>query len=207
MLHGRIRTLDLNPETIDMSERFKLYLMDFVFKKLGRLSHIYYRLNQTGNCLIVIDEAGRYIAQDTGNDVMLRELCKKQVFSVKEMRKMRCGFLFITQTTTEIQKDILRNLHFRIYGVGLGIGADADNIRVLEGDDAFDLYRTLPDPRPSGKFSFMVAGRLLALGSSGRPMVIEGFPRGQSVLASNGHILCVHKTYHKSVIQRGFTSR
>ena len=206
VLHGHIRILDLNPETIDMSEGFKLYLIDFVFKKLRQLSHIYYRLNQTGNCLIVIDEAGRYIAQDTGNDVMLREVCKKLVFSVKEMRKMRCGFLFITQTTTEIQKDILRNLHFRIYGVGLGIGADVDNIRSLEGDNAFEIYRTLPDPRLSGKFSFMVAGRLLALGSSGRPMVIEGFPSGQVVLDSNQHILRSRQGYNKSAIQKGCTS-
>jgi Helicase HerA, central domain len=199
VLHGHIRILDLNPETIEMSERFKLYLMDFVFKKLRQLSHIYYRSSQTGNCLIVIDEAGRYIAQDTGSDLLLRELCKKLVFSVKEMRKMRCGFLFITQTTTEIQKDILRNLHFRIYGVGLGVGADADNIRSLEGDEAFELYRTLPDPRLSGRFSFMVAGRLLALGSSGRPMVIEGFPSGQAVLVANRHLLHPHVAYRQSV--------
>lgn len=192
ILHGHIRILDLNPQSIAMSDRFKLYLMDFVFKRLRQISHIYYCRNQTGNCLIVLDEAGRYVPQDAGSDPMLRDLCKKLTDSVKEMRKMRCGFLFITQTTTEIQKAILRNLHFRLYGVGLNVGADADNIRSLEGDDAFELYRSLPDPGLSGKFSFMVAGRLLALGSSGRPMVVEGFPDGQTVLDANQHILGTH---------------
>jgi len=194
VLNGQIRILDLNPQTIDMSQRFKLYLMDFVFKRLRRISHIYYRQNRPGNALIVLDEAGRYIPQDTGDDEMLRRLCQKLTESVKEMRKMRCGFMFITQTIAEIQKEIFRNLHFRIYGVGLGVGVDADHIRAREGDAAFELYRSLPDPRLSRAFSFMVAGVLLALGSSGKPMVIEGFPSGQAVLDANQHLINRHQT-------------
>lgn len=189
VLNGQIKILDLNPVAINMSSRFKLYLMDFIFKRLRQLSHIHYRQNTPGNCLIVLDEAGRYIPQDTGDDELLRSLCKKLTDSVKEMRKMRCGFMFITQTVAEIQKEIYRNLHFRVYGVGLGIGVDADHIRSKEGDEAFDLYRSLPDPRLSGTFSFMVSGVLLALGSSGRPMIIEGFPSGASLLNNNTHLI------------------
>lgn len=189
VLNGHIRILDLNPQAINMSQRFKLYLMDFVFRRLRRISHMYYRQNTPGNALIVLDEAGRYVPQDTGDDDVLRSLCQKLTDSVKEMRKMRCGFLFITQTIAEIQKEIFRNLHFRIYGVGLGVGADAEHITSREGKEAFELYRSLPDPRLSRTFSFMVAGVLLALGSSGRPMVIEGFSSGQAVLDANGHLI------------------
>lgn len=189
VLNGQIRILDLNPQMINMSQRFKLYLMGFVFKRLRQISHKYYRQNKPGNALIVLDEAGRYIPQDAGDDEMSKSLCKQLTDSVKEMRKMRCGFMFITQTITEIQKDIFRNLHFRIYGVGLGVGADADHIRAKEGDDAFELYKSLPDPRLSRTYAFMVAGVLLALGSSGRPMVIEGFPSGENILEINSHLL------------------
>jgi hypothetical protein len=188
LMKGEIRILDLNPKVVMMSQRFKLYLMDFIFRKLRQITHKNYRDNRPGNCLIVLDEAGRYIPQDPGDDEMLRRLSAKLTDSVKEMRKMRCGFLFITQTIAEIQKEIFRNLHFRIYGVGLGVGVDADHIKAREGDEAFELYRSLPDPRLSGTYSFMVAGVLLALGSSGRPMVIEGFPSGQAVLDANQHI-------------------
>lgn len=189
VLRGQIRILDLNPQMINMSQNFKLYLMGFVFKRLRRISHMYYRQGTPGNALIVLDEAGRYIPQDPGEDEMLRSLCRQLTDSVKEMRKMRCGFMFITQTITEIQKEIFRNLHFRIYGVGLGVGADADHIRAREGDDAFELYRSLPDPRLSGTYAFMIGGVLLALGSSGRPMVIEGFASGRAVLDANGHLM------------------
>lgn len=189
VLHGQIKILDLNPERINMSSRFKLYLMDFIFRKLRRLTYTHYRENNPGNCLIVLDEAGRYIPQDPGDDDMLRSLCKKLTDSVKEMRKMRCGFMFITQTVAEIQKEIFRNLHFRIYGVGLGVGVDAEHIKSREGDEAYDLYHSLPDPRLSRTYSFMVSGVLLALGSSGRPMIIEGYSSGDTLLQNNGHLL------------------
>lgn len=189
ILNGHIRILDLNPQTIQLGQEFKLYLMDFVFKRLRQISYTQYRQDNPGNCLIVLDEAGRYIPQDVGDNERVRTLCRNLTNSVKEMRKMRCGFMFITQTIAEIQKEIFRNLHFRIYGVGLGVGADADHIKAREGDDAFELYKALPDPRLSNTFSFMVAGVLLALGSSGRPMVIEGFPSGQAVLDANTHLL------------------
>jgi|GEM_PF-6731149 len=35
----------------------------------------------------------------------------------------------------------------------------------------------------------MVAGVLIALGSSGRPMVIEGFSSGQTLLNANDHLI------------------
>lgn len=188
ILNGHIRILDLNPQTIQLGQDFKLYLMDFIFRKLRQISYTSYREDKPGNCLIVLDEAGRYIPQDAGDNDRVRNLCRNLTNSVKEMRKMRCGFMFITQSIAEIHKEIFRNLHFRIYGVGLGVGADADHIKAREGDDAFELYRSLPDPRLSKTFSFMVGGVLLALGSSGHPMVIEGFSSGQAVLDANKHL-------------------
>lgn len=189
VMRGNIRILDLNPQSIQMGQRFKLYLMDFVFKRLREKSHMQYRMNKPGNCLIVMDEAGRYIPQDTAGDTLLDKISKDLIRSVAELRKMRCGFMFITQTIAGIQKEIYRNLHYRIYGVGLGVGADADHIRSREGDEAFELYRSLPDPRLSMTYSFMVAGVLIALGSSGRPMVIEGFKSGTTILENNQQLL------------------
>jgi hypothetical protein len=189
VMAGRVYILDLNPEKIAMQQRLKLYLMDFIFRRLRGLSHLMYRMKRPGNSLIVLDEAGRFIPQDTGNDALVGRVCKSLTDSVKELRKMRCGFLFITQTIAEIQKEIYRNLHFRVYGVGLGVGADADHITSREGPEAFELYRSLPDPRLSGSFSFMVAGVLVALGSSGRPMIIEGFRSDAELLTANAHLV------------------
>ncbi len=182
---GNIRILNLNPDRINMSSDFKLYLVDFVFRKLRQLIHI----GNRGNCLIILDEAGRFIPQNPGENRLLASVCKRLTDSTKEMRKMRCGFLFITQTIAEIQKEIFRNLHFRIYGVGLGVGVDSEHIVAREGKDAFELYTTLPDPRLSKIWAFMVAGALIALGSSGRPMIIEGYDSGSLFIQNNKHVL------------------
>jgi hypothetical protein len=187
--NGAIRILNLNPQTINMSQQFKIYLMDFVFRKLRYMSHLFYAQDKTGNCLIVLDEAGRYIPQNSENDDHLKSLSKTLSDSVKELRKMRCGFMFITQTISEIQKDIFRNLHYRVYGVGLAVGADAEHIRSREGESAFEIYKALPDPRLSGTFSFMIAGVLLALGSTGRPMIIEGYSSGEELIRQNQFLL------------------
>lgn len=194
VIGGKIKILDLNTERVEMDAQLKLYLMDLVFKKLRQISYMYYKSDKTGNCLIVLDEAGRFIPQDAGNNAMLQSLSRQLTDSVKELRKMRCGFMFITQTVTEIQKDIFRNLHYRVYGVGLGIGADADHIKAKEGDKAFELYRTLPDPRLSKVFSYMVCGTLVAIGSSGLPMFIQGFHDGPTLLEKNIHLLPVVPT-------------
>lgn len=194
MLRGGIYIIDLNPEKIDLygnNEMMKMYLVNFIVKKLREFAHKYYSSKASTNCLIVMDEAGRVIPQYADNETV-RDICTQVSNSVKEMRKMRCGFLFITQTISEIVKDIYRNLHFRVYGVGLGVGADSEHFREKEGDEALELYRSLPDPRLSGVFSFMVAGTLLTLGSTGRPMFIQGFGSGEEAEKANSHLFSRH---------------
>jgi hypothetical protein len=150
---------------------------------------MYYSMNKTAYSLIVIDEAGRYMPQSVENDEQLKSLSKTLSDSVKELRKMRCGFMFVTQTISEIQNDIFTNLHYRIYGAGLAVGADAEHIKAREGESAFEVYQALPDPRLSGTFSYMVAGVLLALGSTGRPMIIEVFSSGGDLLQQNQFLI------------------
>jgi HsdM N-terminal domain/N-6 DNA Methylase len=98
----------------------------------------------------------------------------------------RVGFQFITQNISEIRKDIVKNLHYRVYAQGLSVGSDADLIKDLEGDEAFKMYGTLPEPRLSGTFSYMVCGMILALGTTGKPMFIEGFSSDAEIMAQNG---------------------
>jgi len=184
--HGAIYILNLQT---DLGTSFKTYLVDLVVRKLREVCSANFRMDKNPtNALVVLDEAGRFIPAQTRDDDKLAVLSKRIVDSVREMRKMRCGFLFITQTINEIQKDIFRNLHFRIYGVGLGVGSDAEHMIAREGKNAFEVYQTLPDPRLSRIFSYMVAGTLLTLGSSGLPLVIEGYSGGDQILKENGHL-------------------
>ncbi|TCS72156.1 zonular occludens toxin Zot [Sulfuritortus calidifontis] len=183
---GQIKILDLNPNRLDLDEDYKIVLMNLVFKRISQYAHMHFKSGKNlANCMIVIDEAGRFIPQSPEEDEEKRQLVKDLVAKVKMLRKYQVGFMFITQTIAEIQKEIFRNLHYRVYGVGLGVGADREHIVAKEGQAAFDLYQALPDPRQSATYSYMVAGILPVLGSSGRPMFIEGYGSDTDIISAN----------------------
>jgi len=190
MTQGRKLIINLHPGELQLGEEMKLQIMEFVFRRISQASHQDYQ-NENGdntNCMIVLDEAGRFIPRSAPNDDTKR-FSDYITNKVKELRKYRVGFQFITQTINEIQKDIFTQLHYRIYGVGMAVGADARDIENREGKQAFEMYETLPDPRLSNIFSFMVCGAILALGTSGRPMYIQGFEGGRELVQQNADLL------------------
>lgn len=184
---GKIKILDLNPEQLNLGDEYKIVLMNLVFKRISQYTHIHFKSEKNAsNCMVVIDESGEFIPQNVDRDNQERnELVHDLVSKVKKLRKYKVGFMFISQSIAEIHKDIFRNLHYRVYGVGLGIGADHDHIVAKEGQGAFDLYQALPDPRQSGTYSYMVAGILPVLGSSGRPMFVEGLGSDDEIINAN----------------------
>jgi hypothetical protein len=182
---SRLRTED---EGSGMDESLKLFIMEFVFRKIRHASHMLFKSDDDkANCLIVLDEAGRFIPQSPGENADLARIGKYIEDKVRELRKFGVGFQFITQNLTEIKKDVFRNLHYRIYGVGMSVGVEANHIVDKEGKQNFDTYSSLPDPKLSGIYSFMVCGSLIAMGTTGKPMYIEGFDSDDEVLRENGH--------------------
>ncbi len=185
MDQGRKVILDLSPGALGIEDKYKIYLMHFAFKRISQAAQTAYNMNGKVNCLVVLDEAGRFIPESSRDDEK-RDMAEYITGRVKELRKFRVGFQFITQTVSEIQKDIYRALHYRIYGVGLAVGAEEQHIRDKEGKDAFQMYATLPDPRLSQIFSFMVCGVVVAMGTTGKPMYIEGFESDKALMQRNG---------------------
>lgn len=186
---GKIKILDLNPDKLSLGDEYKIILMNLVFKRISQYAHINFKSDKNvSNCMVIIDESGEFIPQSPDEDAERRELVNDLVSKVKRLRKYKVGFMFIAQSVAEIQKEIFRNLHYRVYGVGLGIGADHDHIVAKEGQGAFDLYQALPDPRQSKTYSYMIAGILPVLGSSGRPMFVEGLGSDEKIIEANPHL-------------------
>lgn len=185
MEKGRKVILDLSPSKLRIEDKYKIHLMYFAMKRISQAAQIAYKQNGNVNCLVVLDEAGRFIPESSRDDER-KEMSDYITRSVKEMRKYRVGWQFITQTVSEIQKDVFRSLHYRVYGVGLSVGSEEQHIKDKEGKDAFQMYATLPEPRLSGIYSYMVCGNLIALGTTGNPMYIEGFGSDTEVMERNG---------------------
>src|SRR6185369_9358827 len=74
-----------------------------------------YAEGKKANCLVVMDEAQKFISTDT-TDVRIKELTKEIVGSVKTTRKYGIGYMFITQTIESLDEEILRQM--RIFSFG-----------------------------------------------------------------------------------------
>lgn len=183
---GRITILDLNPERINLHDDQKLAIMQLVIRRLRQYGHIHFKNGKgRANCLIVMDEAGLFVPQNPEDNEGLRHLTRTIVDSVRTLRKYQMGFLFITQGISSIDKEIYRNLHYRIYGPGLNVGADKEHILNKEGRDALNIYEGLPDPRRSGIFTFMMTGNLPILGTSNRPLFVQAYASSEEFWEAN----------------------
>ena len=189
LFNGRIRIVDLNPNRLALREEYKVIFMNAILKKIRK--EMYEKGKQKPNCLIVMDEARQFIPQrvfDDSTDKDKQRMVETITRYVRELRKFQIGFLFITQGVSDINKEIYKNLHFTFYGPGLGLGSEENYIVDKEGRNAFNLYQKLPNPRKTGKFTFMMGGHLSMLGSTGNPIFIQAFNSDQMIIEKNKHL-------------------
>ncbi len=186
---GAIKILDINPEKVEMNDEFRNFLLDAFLTKLRLLAHSNYknRENPT-NCLIVFDEAHLFAPQNSdGDDSPGDGLASNLEKTVRTMRKMRTGFLFITQSITKIRSDIYKQLAYAFYGAGL-IASDLKKMEEKDGAEAKEAYQRLPNPKQSGRYCFLVNGGIVNLGTSSRPMIIEAVGGSEEFQQVNKHL-------------------
>ncbi len=164
------------------------FLINEILYHIRRVAYATYKEGDLANCLVVLDEANEFVPQ---HEDISHEKGKTREFlihSVRETRKFGVGWFFIAQTIADFHKDIYRQLHNRIYGWGLGIGADKPNLEAVVGKQAAEQYSFLPSPKQSGIYSFLLSGPILALGTTGRPIIVRAFASSEEMISANPHI-------------------
>lgn len=125
------------------------------------------------NCLVVMDEAHRFISQSSA-DPQIVELTKEIIDSVRTTRKFGIGYMFITQTIESLDKEILQQIRIFAFGYGLTIGSEIRTIEnLLSNESAIRLYKSFVDPSSNHKFPFMFFGSVSPLSFTGAPLFIE----------------------------------
>ncbi len=164
----------------------KYIILHDIFHRMLYQVHRGFREGETTNALICLDEAHEYVPQDPGDDEDRIALLAEIIRATKTTRKFGIGWMFVTQSIADFHKEVYRQVHDYIFGWGLGVGADEGHVIEIVGDEMFDLYRSLPNPKQSGIYSLMIAGGIVAVGTTGSPVVITGFPSMGPLLNSNG---------------------
>ena len=132
-----------------------------------------YARGETANCLIVMDEAHRFIAKGSA-DERIRELTNDIIASVRTTRKYGIGYMFITQTIESLDVEMLRQMRIFAFGYGLTSGQELRKVaEVVNNNSAVKLYKSLIDPASNRKFPFMFFGPVSPLSFTGSPLFIE----------------------------------
>lgn len=132
-----------------------------------------YGRNEKANCLVVMDEAHRFIASDSP-DERIKALTRDIVGAVRTTRKYGIGYMFITQTIESLDDEIIKQT--RVFGFGYGLTSGPELRKtgeIINNKAALQLYKSFIDPSSNQKFPFMFFGPISPLSFTGSPLFIE----------------------------------
>lgn len=163
------------------------FLLNEILTRLRQVIHRSFNRGQTSNALVVLDEAHLFAgehAAESSDGMRTRTLLAQ---SVRMTGKYGVGWMFITQTLHDFDKTVLRQLQVKCFGQGFKLGADREYVETELGKEGFARYCSLPDPKRTGRYSFMLTGPIVALGSLGTPLVLQGFRSSDDLMRANPH--------------------
>lgn len=171
---GKFIVLDLTPskgeiENDNMQALFLRLIEKGIVKSGGNL----YAEGINANCLIVMDEAHRFISSNSP-DRRIKELTREIVDSVRTTRKYGIGHMFITQSLESLDDEIIKQMRIFAFGHGLTMGSELRKVKeIINNQAALNLYASFIDPSNSGKFPFMFFGPVSPFSATGSPLFIE----------------------------------
>lgn len=173
---GKFIILDLSGSCNRMiNENLQAMFVKIIENKIKLKGEEYYEKGEKVNCLIVMDEAHRFISKDS-SDPQIAELTEEIIDSVRTTRKYGIGYMFITQTIESLDKQILEQIRIFSFGYGLTSGPELRKISdIINNETAIKLYRSFIDPASNQRFPFMFFGPISPLSFTGSPLFLETY--------------------------------
>jgi hypothetical protein len=163
------------------------FLLNEILTRLRQVIHRSFQGGKHSNALVLLDEAHLFAGEHAGETTDGLRTRSLLVQSIRMTGKYGVGWFFVTQTLADFDKTILRQLQVKIFGQGFKLGADREYVEVELGKEGFARYCSLPDPKRTGRYTFMVVGSIVALGSLGTPLVLQGFRGSDELIRANPH--------------------
>lgn len=172
--NGNFIVLDLSPKDGGIeNENLQALFVKIIESSIVEAGAKLYAQGQKANCLIVMDEAHRFISKDSP-DARIKELTNEIIGSVRTTRKYGIGYMFITQTIESLDEEILRQMRIFGFGYGLTAGSELRKIsEIVNNPSAIQLYKSFIDPSSNNKFPFMFFGPISPLSFTGSPLFME----------------------------------
>ena len=157
----------------ELNENLQAMFVKMIQARLVEIGEKFYSDGKKVNCLVVMDEAHRFIS-DKASDSQVKELTKEIVDAVRTTRKYGIGYMLITQTIESLNEEILQQMRIYGFGYGLTTGSEFRKVgEIINSKEAEKLYRSFIDPSSNGRFPFMVYGPISPLSFTGSPLFLE----------------------------------
>lgn len=172
--NGNFIVLDISGRSGEIeNENIQALFVKIIGEKIVEAGANLYTQGKKANCLIVMDEAHRFIASGS-SDPRIKELTTEIIGSVRTTRKYGIGYMFITQTLESLDEEILRQMRIFAFGYGLTSGSELRKVsELVNNDSAIQLYKSFIDPSSNKKFPFMFFGPVSPLSFTGSPLFLE----------------------------------
>lgn len=176
---GSIVTIDLSesevPEDMLWNDSIKLIVIGEFLDKLTQEAESKYKANTLLNCLVIIDEAHRLAPREKTENEDLEKVKASLKDAIRTTRKYGLGWMFISQTLSSLDKEIINQIRIYVFGFGLGWGLERQALREIIGgaEEDIRLYQRFRDPQSSlgrREYPFMTIGPISPLSFSGTPL-------------------------------------
>jgi len=192
-----IIVLDLSLEVIKdlfWNDKIQALVIKRILDGLSRAAEYAYKDGESLNALVVIDEAHRLAPKGSGRNNASSQMDIREVLvdAARTTRKYGLGWLFISQTLSSIDSEIVQQLRIMFFGFGLSMGQEYRTLQELAGSSssALDLYRLFRDPHSafdlkSRQYSFMSIGPVSPLSFASTPLFFNAFNSVEGFLQAN----------------------
>lgn len=192
---GRIIIIDLSEtsvsEDIFWNDSIRKIVIDQFLKSLANVAQNRYKEGKLLNALIVMDEAHRLAPRQVPEDDEITKSLKSTIVDgVRTTRKYGLGWMFISQTLSSLDREIINQLRIYIFGYGLAYGAEREALKEIVGgvEGALNLYELFKDPQ-SGfgekEYPFMAFGPISPLSFSFMPLFFNALSFPSEFLGVN----------------------
>ncbi len=169
------------PKGIIWNDTIRTLLIKRLLEALTDIAGNQYKEDKNLNTLVIIDEAHEHAPREKPEDETKEKLRNTLIHAIRTTRKYGLGWMFISQTLSSLHKEIVSQLRISLFGFGLGIGTEYDELRkIAGGTDALKLYQTFRDPHSSfdiesRQYPFMTVGPVSPLSFAGTPLFFTTF--------------------------------
>ena len=183
---GNFIVLDLSPSAGEIeNDNLQALFLRLIEKGIVEEGGNLYADGKHANCLIVMDEAHRFISNNSP-DTRIKELTREIVDAVRTTRKYGIGHMFITQSLESLDDEIIKQMRIFAFGHGLTMGAELRKVReIVNNQAAVNLYASFIDPANSRKFPFMFFGPVSPFSATGSPLFIDIYTNYQNYKKKN----------------------